>query len=88
MNLHFLVTQTPDLTPYPPPPPPPFLAVKNVKNDRSFTRLNSYVLVCEPKTSHVTRTTHMTLKAVTCFFRLEHDTVVIVSDKFEYDVIV
>lgn len=31
MNLHFLVTQTPDLT---------------------------YVLVCEPKTSHVTRTTH------------------------------
>ena len=29
----------------------------------------------------------MTLKAVTCFFRSEHDTVVIVSDKFEYDVI-
>ena len=48
MNLHFLVTQTKspsDLTYFPPPPA--------IKNDRSSTRLNLHVLMCEPKTSSV-----------------------------------
>lgn len=79
MNLHFLETQTksPDLSPFSLLPPPPLAAIKN---DCSSTRLNSYVLVCEPKTTSVTRTTYVTLKAVTCFFRPEHDTVASVSD--------
>ena len=56
-----------------------FLETQTKSPDLS-TRLNSYVLVCEPKTTSVTRTTHVTLKAVTCFFRPEHDTVASVSD--------